>query len=204
MGRYAKDSGGGDFQQAPVGTHIARCVRLTDLGTQHGEYLGEPTARSQVLITWELPSETVEFDGKSMPLLVSKFYTNSLSERANLRKDLETWRSKQFTGAELLNFDLMKVLGAPCMLSVVHNDKSKAKVSAVTATPKGMQCPPQVHPSESFWLDELDPAKFEKLSDGLRKIIEQSDEYQEMVSPKAHRQGSGQVHVDPLDDEIPF
>lgn len=204
MSRYSKDSGGGDFAQVPSGSHVARCIRLTDLGTQHGEYQGEPTVRNQVLVTWELPAETVEFQGETKPMLISKFYTNSLSEKANLRKDLESWRSRQFTGEELLKFDLMKVLGAPCMLSVTHNDKAKASVVGVSALPKGMDCPPQVHKSEAFWLDEFDQTKFEAISEGIKKIIMQSDEYQKMVNPAAHRTGEPAPRTNDFDSDIPF
>ena len=31
------DTGGGDFEQPPIGTHMARCVRVIDIGTQRGE-----------------------------------------------------------------------------------------------------------------------------------------------------------------------
>jgi hypothetical protein len=42
MGRMAKDTGGGDFQDAPIGTHVAVCVKITDLGTQRGNIKGSP------------------------------------------------------------------------------------------------------------------------------------------------------------------
>jgi hypothetical protein len=41
------DTGGGDFEQAPAGTHMARCVRIIDIGTQFGEYQGKPNARAR-------------------------------------------------------------------------------------------------------------------------------------------------------------
>src|SRR5512138_3838349 len=142
MGRYSQDSGGGEFKQAPTGTHMARCIRLIDLGTQHGDYQGQPTVKNQVLITWELPAETMD-DGK--PFTVSHFYTNSLNEKATLRHHLEAWRGRQFSDEEAKRFDLMTILGKPCMVTVIANDKGRSKVSAVSATPKGMQMPPQVN-----------------------------------------------------------
>src|SRR4051812_4472100 len=119
MGRYAQDNGGGDFQSAPVGTHIARCIRLIDLGTQQGEWMGKPTHKNQVLVMWELPNEMMQTEDGDKPFIVSKFYTNSLGEKANLRKDLTTWRGRDFTDDELNKFDLQTILGAACMLSVV-------------------------------------------------------------------------------------
>lgn len=176
MARYASDTGGGDFQQAPAGSHIARCVKLTDLGTQTGEYEGKVNHRNQVLVTWELPSELME-DGQ--PFLVSKFYTNSLGEKATLRHHLVNWRGREFTTEELMKFDLQNILGAPCMLSVVHSEKGKAKVDAVMKMPKGMECPPQINASFAFWLDEFDPVIFDRVPKGIQAIIMKSPEYAE-------------------------
>ena len=121
MGRYAKSSGG-EFQQCPAGTHVARCIKLIDLGTQHGEYQGKPTRREQIVVQWEVPGETIDTESGPQPMIVSKFYTNSLGEKANLRGDLETWRGLQFTPDELAGFDLMKILNAPALINVIHNE----------------------------------------------------------------------------------
>jgi hypothetical protein len=201
MGRYASDSGGGSFTPAPVGTHVARCIRLVDLGTQHGEYKGQPTRRNQVLVTWELPDESIEVDGKEMPVTTSRFYTNSLGEKANLRRDLEGWRGKAFTDEELHQFDLMNILGKPCMLTIVGGDNGKTKVASVSGLPKRTECPPQVNKSVAFWLDEFDQATFDELSDGIKKIIEKSEEW-------AYIQNGGSAPAttpsDFNDDDIPF
>ena len=57
-----------EFQQPPEGTHVARAVGIIDLGTQVGEYAGERTVRHQIVIRWELPHETIDVDGKPMPM----------------------------------------------------------------------------------------------------------------------------------------
>ncbi len=195
MGRYASDAGGGDFQQAPIGNHVARCIRLIDLGTQHGEYQGTPNVRNQVLITWELCEEKMT-DGK--PFIVSHFYTNSLNEKATLRGHLEAWRGRAFSQDELRKFDLSSILGAPAMVNVIHNDKGKARVSAVAKLPKGMKAPEPANKPSAFWIDEWDQAAFDGLPKGLKAIIEQSDEY------KARKNGNGQASkFDDMEDDIP-
>lgn len=181
MGRYAQDNGGGSFQQAPAGSHVAICIKLTDLGTQHGEYQGQPNTRNQVLVTWELPNEKMD-DGK--PFIVSNFYTNSLNEKATLRAHLESWRGRGFTEDEAKKFDLMNVLGKPCMISVIHTDKGKARVSGVMALPKGTTVPATANKPTAFWLDEFSPEEYEKVPEGIRKIIEKSDEWKAMQRPK--------------------
>lgn len=175
------DKGGGDFTPPPIGNHVARCVRVIDLGTQTGEYMGEKTVKRQCMIGWELPTELIqggEYDGK--PFLVSKFYTASLSEKANLRKDLESWRGRAFTERELEGFDSKNVLGVPCLVNVIHETKkgrTRAKITSVTGIAKGMQVPAQVTPSIYFSLEEFDPTVFAALSDGIKKIIQQSPEF---------------------------
>lgn len=204
MGRYAQDTGGADFQQAPAGSHIARCIKIIDIGTHHGEYQGAPTVRNQIIVQWELPNETMTIDGEQMPLIVSKFYTNSLSEKANLRKDLESWRARPFSPEELMKFDLMKILGVGCMVSVVHNEKGKAKVVSVSALPRGMECPPAVNAPEAFWIDEWNQAKFDEMSEGFKKLIMDSDEYKAMFVPPGQRAAAAERNDDKMDDDIPF
>lgn len=205
MGRYAQDTGGGDFQHAPVGTHVARCIRLIDLGTQQGEWQGKPTHKNQVMVMWELCNEMMEVDGQQKPFIVSKFYTNSLGEKANLRKDLTVWRGREFSDDELSRFDLQSILNAPCMVSIVEkgNGKEGVKVAGVMKLPKGQDAPAAQNKTFAFWLDEFDAAVFETLSDGIKKIIQKSPEYQEAIGTKQPR-SQPKGHFDDLEDDIPF
>jgi hypothetical protein len=150
---------------------------------------------------WELPNETFEVEGQQKPFIVSKFYTNSLSEKANLRKDLESWRGQPFEVKELLGFDLMNVLGKPCILSIVHNEDGKAKVSSVAKVMRGMECPPAVNQPDAFWIDEWNQEKFDSFSDGIKKLILQSDECKDTGRPAPTSKRETQSD---LDDDIPF
>lgn len=197
MGRYASDSGGGEFEQCPAGSHVALCVGLIDLGTQHGEYNGKQTTRQQIIIRWETPDEHLE-DGQ--PFLVSAFYTNSLGEKSKLRPLLEAWRGRPFSPEELQRFDLQNILGKPCLLNVIHNDNNKARVTGVMALPKGMTAPKPHNPLSAFWIDEWDQAAFDALPEGFRKIIMQSDEYLARLQPA--KSGGGKFAD--LESDIPF
>lgn len=200
-----RDTGGTDFAQPPVGTHTARCVRIIDIGTQQNEYQGKVNHRRQVVICWELPDELIpDGDFAGQPFMVSRFYTTSLGEKANLRKDLVAWRGREFTDVELQGFDPRKILGAGCMLSLVANEKGKVKVGAVMALPKNTILPKQVNESIYFSLEpgEYDGAVFAKLSDGYKRMIALSPEYQEIVNPAQTQQQS--PSIDELEDDIPF
>jgi hypothetical protein len=198
-----KDNGGGDFEQPPIGTHVARCVKIIDIGTQKSEYQGKVNIRRQCIIGFELPTELMsegEYAGK--PFTVSRFYTASLGEKANLRKDLANWRGRDFTEQELEGFDSKNILDKCCMVSLTENDKNKVRITGIMALPKGMQVPARINDLVYFSLDEFNQATFDKLSDGYKKLIQASPEYQAVTNPQAQSDKRGSF--DDMDDDIPF
>jgi hypothetical protein len=195
MGRYTTDTTAG-FEAAPMGTHLGICVKITDIGTHHDEYNGKARVRNRIVIQWELPLQKMS-DGK--PFVISEFYTNSLSEKGNLRPMLEAWRGRAFTAEELMKFDLEKVLGAPAMIGVIHNEKGRARVSSVLKLPAGMEVPTPVNAREAFWLDEWNEERFNALSEGIRKMIMDSDEYKSRGKTQ-----TGTAKPSDDDDDIPF
>lgn len=200
-----KDTGGGSYQQPPIGTHLAICVKLIDIGTQKGEYQGQATYKRQVIIGWELPNELMtEGESAGKPFTVSKFYTASLSEKANLRKDLANWRGRDFTPQELGGFAAKNILGKACMLSLTMNEKEKVRVTGVMAVPKGMQVPSSVNAPFYLSLEpgEFDQAAFNSLSDKMQAIIKLSPEYQQLKAPAASHSDAGGFND--FEDDIPF
>lgn len=198
------DQGGGDFEQPPVGTHVARCVKLIDIGTQRGEYQGKATMKRQVIVGFELPNELMqEGDYAGKPFSVSRFYTASLGEKANLRKDLANWRGRDFTEDELRGFDSKNILGKPCMLSLTPNDKGKVRITGVMALPKGTPVPEQINPTVYLSLEpeEFNPEVFEALSEGYKKLIKASPEWTELQKPRTPKTPG---RFDDMEDDIPF
>jgi len=167
---------GGERIVIPAGTHVARCYGIIDLGTQYSERFGSSTRKVQ--IQWELPNELMD-DGR--PLAISKRYTLSVNEKANLRKDLESWLGRGITIEEEKNgFALGGMLGAPCLLSVIHaesNGKTFANIAGVMSVPKGTKVPDQSNPAVSYDVENGKDAVFEKLPEWIRTIIEQSKEF---------------------------
>lgn len=177
----------GNFEHAPICTTLGRCFKIVDIGTQRGEYMGEPTKKRQIIVSFELPTKLMS-DGR--PFVVSRFWTRSLHKNADFRKDLESWRGGAFTEEELKAFDIEKILSKPCMLSIVAKGGGKegVKIGAITGVPDGITVPPQVNPSFSFWIGDWNQEKFETLTDGVKGLIKRSDEYKAMVGG-----GSAQV-----------
>lgn len=201
MGLMAADTGGGDFELTPAGNHVARCYAVVDLGMQTTVFSGEESTKRKVRISWELPLAKME-DGR--PFSVSQNYTLSLSEKANLRRDLQSWRGRSFTEEELQGFDLFTVLSVPAMVNVVHNtkgDKTYANVGSVSPMPQGMECPPLVNDLLKFSLDEYSPEVFGALPEWLQKKINTRG----VQSPQAVRDPDpNQPPASVYEDEIPF
>jgi hypothetical protein len=198
---------GSTFKQVAPGTYAARCIKVIDLGTQTVKDFNDQdqtTKKRQVMITWELPGELIE-DGElaGQPYGVSRFYTAVLSEKSNLRKDLEAWRGRNFAKEELEGFSLKALVGKPCMVSVVHSAKGKANVKAVLAVIKGLTVPPAINPLVYFDIDEDGfGEKFEGLTKGIKKIIHGSEEYQRISGIAVEHTESSPEPTS--EDSIPF
>ena len=197
----AGNGGGGDFEQCPAGSFAARCYQIIDLGHQTFEWKGEAKVAPKVRITWEL-NEMMQ-DGR--PFSISREYTASIGDKANLRKDLEAWRGRPFSAEELRNFSLENVLGAPCLLGIVHkpskdNSKVYANVGSIMALPKGMACPELVNPAVKFDIGTFDQKVFDGLSSYVQKKILMSKELEENGIPQASSQDEPVIE----DETVPF
>ncbi len=123
MALIARESGGGGtFTPVPPGMYLARCYRIVDLGTQKSEYLGQIKNLPKVMLQFEVHGEDDAgkplVTAKGEPMSISKNFTLSLAEKATLRKDLQTWRGKEFTADELRGFQIDNVLGAWAMIAI--------------------------------------------------------------------------------------
>lgn len=117
MAILAKKTGNdGDFELCPVGLYDAVCVDVVDLGLETTTWQGKTKSQHKVRIVWLLGK--VQSTGK--PFQAMKKYTLSLSDKATLRADLESWRGKPFTEEELNGFDLERLIGAPCRILINH------------------------------------------------------------------------------------
>ena len=197
----AGNGGGGDFEQCPAGSFAALCYQIIDLGHQTFEWKGEAKVAPKVRITWEL--NEMMSDGR--PFSISREYTASIGDKANLRKDLEAWRGRPFSAEELRNFSLENVLGAPCLLGIVHkpskdNSKVYANVGSIMALPKGMPSPELVNPAVKFDIGTFDQKVFDGLSSYVQKKILMSKELEENGIPQASSQDEPVIE----DETVPF
>lgn len=190
------------WKQPEAGNCSALCIRVIDLGTQDGEFQGKPKSSRQCRIVWEL---TDQFDDNGKPLIIQRTYTSSLGEKANLRRDLESWRGRPFTPEELAGFDVHNIIGKPCLLNLIKKQRpygESVEISAVGALPKGMSVPAvPVNETYIYSVDEHDPVVWEKLSARLQERINSSHERRNTPPPTAPVTPTATVVND---DDIPF
>ena len=170
------------FVPVPAGAHPARCYSMVSLGTQTPN---NPQYKSsfQVVLSFELPTELMEFNGEKKPMVQSCFlnaYLGRASKPSKTHLFLVAWRGRAFTEAELEKFDLSTVVGAPCLLNIVHevkDGKTVAKIQSISPLPKGMTVPPQVNKSVVYEIEQGKDAVFNSLSEWMKKKIESCEEW---------------------------
>ena len=185
----------------PSGTHIARCYSMIDIGTVEWEWQGETKYTHKVRLSFELPNEMRDFGGEEKPMVIEKEYTKSLHEKANLRKDFESWRGKSFSIAELKSFDLTSVLGAPCNISIIHETNKKgnefAKIGGISSMTKGSKSPEQFNESFIFnYEDNFNEEWLENQPEWMQDKIKGTDEYKSKMNQKKFQ--------DTPTDDMPF
>lgn len=216
MSLTARDSGGGSFTPVAPGMHLARCYRIVDMGTQKSEYQGKVNHLQKVMIQFEVHGEDDNGNelvtAKGEPMSISKNFTLSLAEKATLRKDLQTWRGRDFTSDELRGFELKNVLGAWAMItaakSVGNNGKDYTNIVSINPVPVAIKkagLPEGFNKLAMFVIETPDMELLETFGNGLREKIMSSPEWRarsgDQPVRKATNTGSG---FDDMDDDVPF
>lgn len=209
MAIIAESTGSGsNYEPIEAGTYAARCYSMVYMGTLDENFQGQAKTQKKVRLTFELPSELKVFKEEKgeQPCVLSKDFTLSMHEKAGLRKFLQNWRGKAFTDAEAKSFDITKLLGKPCMLSIIHkvsanNGKTYAEIAGVSTLMKGMTIPEQINPTFEFSVLEWDTNKFEALPQFIKDKVMKSHEYQ-ALSGQAMEQKVAAEQAN--NDDLPF
>jgi hypothetical protein len=185
------DTAGPTYSPCPPGSYRARCCRVIDLGTQTTDFQGEAKSARKVLVTFELMDEDARRDDGA-PFLLSKRYTASLHEKSALRKDLASWRGRDFTPEELKGFDLHNLLGRELYLSVVSvakDGRSFANIAGMMRVPKGaaLRLPLPTEPLLYWDMSAAEPdwSAFAALPARVAEQIQQSPEFKALKKPAA-------------------
>jgi hypothetical protein len=176
-----KDNGE-EYEAIPTGPQQAICLGDFDLGYQQNTF----GIKHEVVLLWEL--ETRKQNGERFT--VTKRYTASLAEKANLRHDLESWRGRAFTAKELEGFELGNLKGINCTLNLVEttgkNGKNYVNIASIMNLTKG-----------------LEKIKRETPEDFIPKWVETAIQKQ-IPAPSKTTKPETETASDHFDDDIPF
>ena len=208
-------SGSNAYEDPEVTNHPARCIGVIDLGTKDNTYLGETKKKREMILLFELHEKMQ--DGK--PFVSNWWNTLSLAPGSNLTANLESWRGAKFgSDGEREAFELSKLLGQPCMVSLTKSTKGNISVAKHGIAPlmKGFDLDAQANPSMDFGIDDIGGPAFDTLYPWLQNQVMKSDEGQAYLAanpgfeygkkPSTDTPADSTIGgpvLDPLDD-IPF
>lgn len=153
----------------------ATCYSVIDLWSQEIERQGEKKMQRKVLIGFEIHWQYIEKDGEKLPLVKSKKYTLSMSEKSNLRKDIKSWYGKD----QWENFDLFELLGKKAELTVIHNtSKTGVDYDVIDYISMSNHDNDLVNNLQKYFIPEHSETAFNELYKRQQEIIEASPEFQ--------------------------
>ena len=183
----------------PVGNHVARLYSIIEIG-HLPDMFNEGKLVHKMRLTFELPEEVREFDGKETTMVIGGKYTVSLYEKANLRPIVEGMLGK-LDEEDTANFDFRTLIGKPCMVQVVHQTsqqgKTYAKILSVTQVPKKLEVPAPFNLSQYF---DYSYRSEESIYQGLPQFIKDDM----AVSTEMKRKVSGSETDEEIAAGIPF
>lgn len=164
-------------EPVPRGSHMARLVAVTDLGLQPRPPWGDQEKKPcyRVRLTFELPKQRIEVDGESRPKWLDKELNVSTFENSNMVKFYEV-----LDPDNVHKGDLTKLIGAPCAVIVVHNEKDGNvydNIQDITPLMDGIEVPELENPPRVFDLSSPDMEQWERLPKFLQDKIKSNLEF---------------------------
>ena len=169
----------------------ARLVQVIDLGQQQN-FFDKEKVNHEVMLTYELTtefclddkdepvtdkprwlSETINMIDLPIGMSVKDIYNDQYRGKSKL-----VLRSKAFDPKGEHEFDLSKMLGKPCAVTVVEKKKKDGElrndIGGITAPMKGLQIDELVNEPKFFGLDEPDLEIFGSLPEWLQGRIKEN------------------------------
>lgn len=132
-----------------------------------------PDIKPQVMITYELPDETITFEKddetEERPRWMSKEYTFSNHEKSGLMKLIGAVAPGITQLGDLLN--------KSCILSVGSTSTGNAKITGVSGPMKGMEVGELQNETVLFSFDESTAEDFANLQDWVKNKIRQAENF---------------------------
>lgn len=168
-----------NFPPLEDGLQKARCYLMAYVGTQEDDFKGNVTMRPKVVIGFLYPEHTFDFKGQGVqePYSKSITYTFNLGRKANLRKDLETWRGKKWS-EDWPDFEIDKVLGAAVMHNIIHNEEgTRFYIDSFIKIKNQDDCPPLEIEPVKYDIREHDEEQFQRLPQWVQQMAKDSPDW---------------------------
>jgi hypothetical protein len=139
---YATAKGGQDFEPIDVDKeHQIVLSLIFGPFQQMSEYKGKKKMQTKVIFLFELDQRFTEGDFIGKRMVHSRWFTLSINEKSNLRPFLVSWRGRDFTPEEEVQFDISKLVGVNAFAQFVLKTKTdggkKIAISSIRRIPKG-------------------------------------------------------------------
>lgn len=166
----------------PAGQYLAVCVGVYDLGEQYSEKYKNYSPK--LMITFDIPSVTIEVDGKQEPRQLSREFTISGKSNSNLRAFISSWNGVQYSDEAFGEFDPLTQVGKPAMINVLLNETGEyANIDTIMPLFPGLPAPTTGTPLKVWDMDKWDEKAFEQLPGWVQDKIKKSTQYQKDHAP---------------------
>ncbi len=150
-----------EYAKAPEGQHQCVLVDVIDLRMHENSYMGESKGMVHKCALVFQVDEVNPDTGKRFEM--SKDFTVSMHEKANLRKFLAMWRGKSYTDKEAEEgAPLHKLEGVNGLMTIEHRqskqnpERTYANIISVTPMFKGTQkITPEKYTRAPYWEDRI-------------------------------------------------
>lgn len=165
------------------GVYVGICIGIIDLGEQYSEKYKNYSYKMQIV--FELPTETVEVDGKHEPKQLSKTFNVTAKVGSKFRDFISAWNGKTYSDDDFCDLEMFNQLGKPCMLNVVNSESGEySNIETVMPLIKGIPVP-ESHTEYIRWdMDAWDDELFKKLPEWVQENIKKSTQYQKLHAPE--------------------
>lgn len=184
----------------PAGQYLAVCVGVYDLGEQYSEKFKNYSPK--IMISFDIPTLTIEVEGKQEPRQLSREFTISGKNNSKLRAFISSWNGTQYSDEAFGEFDPLTQIGKPAMINVLLNETGEyANIDTIMPLFPGLPAPTSPTPLRVWDMDNWDDKAFEDLPAWVQEKIKKSSQYQKehvpqtdvMVQPGTAAQPAGNV-----------
>ena len=184
----------------PAGQYLAVCVGVYDLGEQYSEKYKNYSPK--LMISFDIPSVTIEVEGKMEPRQLSREFTITTKNNSKLREFISSWNGTQYSDEAFGEFDPLTQVGKPAMINVLLNETGEyANINTIMPLFPGLPAPTTTTTLRVWDMDKWDDKAFEDLPAWVQEKIKKSSQYQKehvpqtdvTVQPGAATQPAGNV-----------